>query len=108
MDMGLFLKGVLNGPHKERKAHVKRARVIQKAIRAHGCRGDPFQWKVSDLRWVLEEHLVARSLETRYKYWRTVWLIVVRRRGKRAPDWELYLDGPWRTLPRKKQGAAPD
>ena len=93
-----MLKGVLKGAKKTQRRHRHQAATIQAAI--HKERGkllNPHDWKMSDLRWVLEVFLASKATDTRYYYWLTIQLIV-RALGK-DKDWLPLLEGPWCPAP---------
>ncbi|MNJ49597.1 hypothetical protein D3C77_448360 [compost metagenome] len=93
-DMEIFLGGVLSGAKATRKRHLMQAAAIQRAINDRWGLSAPEQWKAKHVRWFLHEHQKHLAPNTRYWYWLTVEILLVRL--KKVNDWEPHLRGPWR------------
>lgn len=88
-----FLGGVLRGADHTKKRHVVQASRIQKAIKERWKREHPKRWKLKHIHWFLDVYLEKSSHETRYRYWLTLQVILLRL-GK-TRDWEPRLQGNW-------------
>lgn len=91
--MKAFLGGVLRGSAHTKNRHIMQATCIQQAIAERWQRHHPEQWRLKHIHWFLDIHLKNSSQETRYRYWLTLQVILVRL-GK-ARDWEPRLQGNW-------------
>ncbi|MFD2642087.1 hypothetical protein [Pseudomonas japonica] len=77
-DMELFLAGVLTGSPATRKRHLRQARIIQAEISERWQRQTPWAWQKKHVAWFLEHCLDRHSRMTRYYYFLTVRLLVLR------------------------------
>lgn len=93
MCMKDFLGGVLSGSDHTKKRNIMQATGIQRAIAERWQRSHPEQWKLKHVHWYLDVHLKKSSQETRYRYWLTLQIILLRL-GK-TRDWEPRLQGSW-------------
>nr|WP_095068252.1 hypothetical protein [Pseudomonas sp. Irchel 3A18] len=77
-DMEVFLNGVLSGSHTTRRRHLRQAMTIQTAISNRWKRNNPWTWQQKHLAWFMDQELRDRAEPTRYYFWLTVQLIVLR------------------------------
>jgi len=77
-DMELFLAGVLSGSHATRQRHFRQATFIQVEIANRWQRETPWAWQRKHLAWFLKHRLDGHSRVTRYYYFLTVRLLVLR------------------------------
>jgi hypothetical protein len=86
-DMEFFLKGALTGSHASRQRHIRQAKTIQAAINDRWHLNNPWYWQQKHLTWILNKHLNKKAQSTRYYYFLTARLIILRL-GK---SWPLYI-----------------
>ncbi|MHC5196012.1 hypothetical protein ACYSUW_19860 [Pseudomonas frederiksbergensis] len=77
-DMELFLAGILTGSFATRKRHIRQAKVIQTAIADRWKIPNPWNWRQKHLVWFVRHRMGTRSDATKYYYWLTIQLLVVK------------------------------
>ena len=89
----MLLKRALPGAKASINGHIDRGERIAMEIQRRFQVGEPHQWQVKHLRWVLERWASEKSEATRYDYWRTV-RVLASALG-RWQDWRPHLEGEW-------------
>ena len=89
----LKLMRALPGSKASRRAHVRRALLIQQSLSEKRGIEHFLSWKVSHFRWFLDQEMANRAMTTRSDYWRTMRALAAAL-GK-WPQWEPHLRGPW-------------